>query len=97
MGLFEKSPDGDLDYPIDWAAWLNGDTIATSTWVAETGITIGTGAHAPSIDGDTTIVWLSGGTLNESYAITNKIVTNNSPPRTTSKTIHVAVVNRRET
>ena len=27
-----KDPDGVLDYSINWAAWLDGDTITASDW-----------------------------------------------------------------
>lgn len=68
---FVKDPEAILDYPIDWSAWLDGDTIATSTWVAEDGITIDSDTNTAT----TAVVWLSGGTLGMTYRITNHIVT----------------------
>lgn len=69
--LFIKDPSAVLDYTIDWADWLVLDTIVTSTWTAETGITIDDDASTET----TATVWLSGGTLLTSYALTNHIVT----------------------
>lgn len=66
-----KDPDEVLDYVIDWTARLAGDTIVTSTWEVPTGLTKGSDSATAS----TTTVWLSGGTLNERYEITNRIVT----------------------
>lgn len=68
-----KDPDDVLDYTIDYDGedWLGSDTIATSSWVAETGITIDSDTN----DTTTTTVWLSGGTADTNYIVTNSIVT----------------------
>jgi len=68
---FLKDPDSQLDYTISWLSWLNGDTIATSSWAAESGITIEDESNTTT----TATVWLSGGTLGEVYLATNTIVT----------------------
>ena len=36
---FNKDPNTLKDYTIDWTLWLNGDTIATSSWSVPAGIT----------------------------------------------------------
>ena len=69
--VFQHDPDADLDYTIDWESWLDSDTIATSTWVADSGITI----ESDSNTSTTTTVWISGGTAGSSYKATNHIVT----------------------
>lgn len=51
-------PDARLDYAWDWAAWLDGDTIASATIDAD-----GMTADPPTITGGRVTVWLSGGTL----------------------------------
>ncbi len=71
-----KDPQADLDYQIDWTAWLGTDTITASTWTAPTvsSITL----HAGSIDGPgkKTTTWMSGGTLNSApYQVVNHITT----------------------
>lgn len=68
---FYKDPSAVLDYQIDWTAWLNGDTISTSAWVATSGVTVDTDSNTD----DTATVWLSGGTAGETYIVTNHIVT----------------------
>lgn len=69
---YVKDPDAILDYSINWSSWLvTGDTIATSTWTAETGITVDSDSNTTTA----ATVWLSGGTLGESYDVTNHIVT----------------------
>jgi len=86
--VVQKAPASVLDYMMDWAAltngtgdedWLaSGDTINTSTWDAQNGITIGNGtngAPAPSKTSTTTTVWLMGGMNGVDYLVTNRVVT----------------------
>lgn len=68
---YTQDPDAVLDYTVDWAAWLDDDTISVSTWTAESGIEI---ADDSSTD-TTATVFVSGGTVGERYAVTNHIVT----------------------
>ena len=94
-GTFEvsggKDPDAVLDYSIDWSAWLDGDTISTSSWA------IDEGDASLVIDSDTksttaTTVWLSGGTLGYEYLVRNRIVTNGG--RTDDRSIAIKVVQK---
>ena len=66
---FTKDPDDVLDYSRVWI--LDGDTIATSTWVVPTGLTKGLDTY----DATSVTVWLSGGTAHETYIVTNRITT----------------------
>lgn len=83
--LFYKRAAGVLDYTENWATWLGSDTISTSTWVAETGITIDSETETDT----TAIVWLSGGTVGNVYTVTNTIIT--AAGRTQTRTILVFV------
>lgn len=69
---FEKDPLATLDYTVDWSDWLDaGDTIDTSTWTIDAGIT-------SSLESNTTTtatVWLSGGVSGTSYNVVNIITT----------------------
>lgn len=70
----DKDPDALLDHEMNWAAWLEDDTIADSEWLVPAGIT-----KDPD-KGDTftdtvTVIWLSGGTEGEKYELTNRITT----------------------
>jgi hypothetical protein len=70
-----KDPSAKLDYQVDWSSWLAAsETISTSTWVVQSGITQTT--PSPSNTTTTATIWLSGGTAGTEYTITNHIVTN---------------------
>lgn len=71
MKSFQKDPDDTLDYTVDWTDWLQGDTIDTSSFLADTGITINSNTN----DTTSATVWLSGGSAGETYRITNRITT----------------------
>ena len=90
MKSFVKDPDAILDYTFDWGPWLGVDTISTSTWVAESGITIVPASEA--IVGNLTRLYLSGGSVNMGYEITNRITTVDS--RTEERTILIRVRER---
>jgi hypothetical protein len=73
-----KDPAEVLDYTIDWTLRLAGDTIISSTWAALPGgsaLTIGTGGQAPAFITNMTKLWLSGGTIGQSYNLKNTITT----------------------
>jgi hypothetical protein len=90
MRIFVKDPEATLDYGFDWGPWLQADTIATSNWSADAGITL-----VPASDtftDTTTAVFISGGTAGQSYDVINTITTNGS--RTDERTITIKVRNR---
>jgi hypothetical protein len=69
-----KDPDGVLDYSINWAAWLDGDTITVSTWSVsgpDALLVVDSDSESTTV----TTVWLSGGTVNRQYIVTNHITT----------------------
>lgn len=67
-----KDPDAVLDYSIDWATWLDGDTISTSDWfVVGSGLTVDSDSNSSTA----ATVWLSGGVLGRRYVVTNRITT----------------------
>jgi hypothetical protein len=68
---FLKDPGGNLDYAVDWTAWLGNDTIDTSTWTVPTGLTKVSDSKTTKI----ATVWLSGGTVGQEYTVTNHIKT----------------------
>jgi len=89
--LFTKDVDAVLDYRFDWSDWLEtGDTIATHTVTAATGITVDSSSIT---DGATSVtVWLSGGTAGLSYTVACLIVT--SASRTDERTVTLRVLER---
>lgn len=73
---YEKRAAEVKDYGFDWSDRLlvngvAGDTISTSTWVVETGITKDSDTDTDT----TTTIWLSGGTAGVEYTLTNRVVT----------------------
>jgi hypothetical protein len=86
---FIKDPQAVLDYGEDWSPWLQtGETISTSTWTVDPGITKGTDTKTTT----TTTVWLSAGTVGTTYSATNHITT--SLGRTDERTITILVQER---
>lgn len=84
-----KDPSSILDYGVDWTDWLDGDTISTSSWsVSPSGLT----AISNTRNGGVTTVWLSGGTVGQTYQVTNTIVT--AAGRTDQRTLLVAIQDR---
>jgi len=85
---WEKDPGALLDYTVDWELWLSSDTIATSSWSADTGITVVTSTN----DTTSATVWLSGGTAGTVYDVVNRIVT--AGGRTDDRTITIIVTSK---
>jgi len=88
MNNFVKDPQATLDYLVDWAAYLGTDTIATSTFTADAGITSTQATNTTT----TATVWLSGGSVGQAYKVVNKIVT--AAGRTDERTFLLSVQNR---
>lgn len=69
---YKKDPNATLDYAVDWSPWLgDDDALATSTFVVPAGLTKMSEGWA----GDVAVVWLSGGTLGETYRVVCRITT----------------------
>ena len=85
MQQFVKDPQDVLDYQIDWSDWLDTDTISTSAWVVQTGLTKDSSSNTTT----TATVWLSGGTNGNQYVLTNTITTANG--RTVERSFIVKV------
>lgn len=91
MYTVKKSPESVIDFTFDYngdypGPYLeSGEEIVDSTWTAEPGITIASSSY----DATTTTVWLSGGTKDTDYVVTNTIET--SLGRTDSRRMTVQV------
>jgi len=85
---FLKDPNAVLEYINDWSDWLNGDTIATSTWTVPTGITKDSSTNTTT----TATIWLSGGTVGENYTAVNHIVT--TAGRAEDRSLYFTIVQR---
>ncbi len=88
LAAHKKDPAAKLDYSIDWSRWLDGDTIAISTWTVPDGISETEATHTASI----ATIWLSGGIAGSEYLITNRIAT--ASGREDERTLRIVVEDR---
>ena len=98
--LFVKGYDSRLEWKFDWAAltngsgsenWLqDGETIASYTVAAGTGITVDD--HMLANNDTSVIVWLDDGTVNTRYPVSCSIVT--TAGREDKRTIYINVTSR---
>jgi len=78
-----KHIDDDVDYGVDWSGRLQpGETVASSVWVIEEGLTSSNEINTGLITG----VMLSGGDTSSFYVVSNKITTS------LGRTIHRSMV-----
>lgn len=83
---FIKDPQSTLDYTVDWTSWMAaGDAISSVVWTVPSGIT----QASVSATDTTATIWLSGGTVGQSYNVQCKITT--SGGRTDERTITIIV------
>lgn len=70
---FIRDPDSVLDFRWDWSEWLSsGENIIEAILIVSAGLTLDSSSHT-----DTTVTaWLSGGTVDDLYAATCRISTN---------------------
>ena len=85
IAIYYKDPDAVLDYAIDWSDWLGTDTISTSAWTVDSGITKDSDSNTIT----TATIWLSGGAAGEHYECTNRITT--ADGRTDDRTIVIQI------
>ncbi len=71
MSFFKKDKDALLDYGFNWAPFLNGDLILDSSWEVPSGLDVIEEQFSTTV----ATIWLSGGTVGESYTIINSIIT----------------------
>lgn len=88
-----KDKDSILDYGFDWGTCYlaDADSIVSSIWTADDGITVV--SDAISEDGRSTSVILSGGTTGETYKVVNRIALNDGV-RQVERTLHIVVSER---
>ena len=103
--LIVKDPSADEPWGFDWTAFIRelgtGTEISTSTWTVTGPDAILTTHDAgkstsEEIDGVVTAghftkVYLAAGTRGRRYTVTNRIVTNNTPPVTDDRSFTVLI------
>ena len=88
---FLKDPDSVLDYIVDWSKWLpSGDTSAAVAWDVPTGIVESTEGRSNTVSSAT--IWLSSGTVGNTYDIGCRITT--ASTRIAERTMRVKVQER---
>ncbi len=86
---YQQDPNALLDYTLDWTAWLDtGETIDTSEWFVDAGLTVGATSSADGLN----TVWLSGGTDGVTYRVTNRI--SSSDNRVDERSFYVRIGQR---
>ena len=81
-----KDPNEYLDYTINWSDRIVTDTISACTWINITpGITISNQVSTAT----QTSLWITGGTANHIYDLTNRITT--SSGRIMDQTVRIEV------
>lgn len=69
--LIQKDPVAELDFGVNWAPWLGGDTISNSAFTVPAGITKVSESNTTTVS----TVWLGGGTAGAEYKIGVQITT----------------------
>jgi hypothetical protein len=83
-----KDPDEIIDYMVKWGTRLGIDTILTVTWTI-TGPDSSLIKTAQSNDATNAVIWLSGGTLSQTYAVLCHITT--AAARTMEQTVYIKI------
>lgn len=85
---FTKDPDAVLDYKFDWSDWLaTNETISSQTTTASTGLTVDSSSITDANKSVT--VWLSSGTVGNTYTVRSRITT--SASRTDDRTMQIVI------
>ena len=89
-----KDPADNTQYRMDWTPILTalGETINSSVWTVESGLTAGISTVSPPGVPTTAEIWLSGGTAGKMYEVGNTITTNTA--RVLRRSMVVRVVGR---
>lgn len=73
MSYYLKDPQSRVDYAIDWALYLDGQTIVASDWSVEPVEADGIVADEDSFEPERTAARLSGGIIGHVYAVSNLV------------------------
>jgi hypothetical protein len=89
----DKDPDAKLPFAVDWSAWLTaeGDTAASADWTVPAGLTKES-SPAETLTSGVATVWISGGTLGQSYEVVCRLTT--TAGRIDDRTIRILIKNR---
>lgn len=92
MSFYLKDPLSRVDYAIDWAAQLEGATIAASAWSIAPAEEGGIAVEQHSFSGATTAARFAGGVTGHNYRLHNMIALSDGRAESRSMTIRVEEV-----
>lgn len=69
-----KSPNERVTFSVNWASYLNSDTITSSVWIVPTGVT----QVSVSNTNTQANIMIQGGTLGKIYRLLNRITTSSN-------------------
>lgn len=93
MSVYIKDPAAVVDYTVDWSAgYLDGDSLADSSFSIEPGESGGLSVDAQAHDATTASVTLSGGITGHVYRVTNRVTT--AGGRTDERSLTIRVTER---
>lgn len=73
MSYYLKDPGSRIDYAIDWAPYLDGQTIAASLWSVSPEEAGGIAVEEASFETGRTAARLGGGVVGHGYRVANRV------------------------
>ena len=71
MAIYPKDPESNVDFSIDWSAWLqNSETIASAAWTVEPSGESSVSLGTQSVGTTVASIFVSGGILGHCYRLT---------------------------
>lgn len=90
LTTWPKDPNATLDYSVDWSEWLaTGESLTCSVWTRSATTLV---EENTALTTSVATIWLSGGTVDATYTIANKIGT--SGGRIDERTVSIKVLQR---
>ena len=89
MSLYLKDPDAAVDYAIDWTPYLDGRTIAASSWSVTPEEAGGAAIDETRFEPGRTAVRVSGGVAGHGYSLANHVTLSDGSSDDRSLTLRV--------
>lgn len=89
MSFYLKDPQARVDYVIDWATYLDGQTIETSTWVVVPDEPDGLFVEDSSFEPACAAARLAGGLAGHVYSVSNLVTLSDGSTDLRSITLRV--------
>jgi hypothetical protein len=87
---FTQDPSANLDYAVDWTAWLpTGDTVSTFVIISDAGISATKSLTLTTAT--VCVIWVSGGVVGNIYAVTCRVTTVDG--RVDDRTFYISINN----